>query len=321
MRWTLLLLAFNLAAQDDAAERRRRMREEFVKRNPPRDSIGVTALSDGATYKNEEGGLYPGGSNTMPAAHRNRGLDLARSIRPLDADGRASDAGKVVMVSTGMSNTTQESQAFAKLLAESAVNPRFLFVDCAQGGQTAQVTANPQANYWKVAEERLAGAGVTANQVQVAWLKQANAGPTAPFPQEARRLHRDIVMTLHNLHAKYTNLKIVYLSSRIYAGYASTPLNPEPHAFETGFAVKWTVAAQIAGDPELAPHRAPWIAWGPYLWADGVKGRKPGSLTWEREDLAEDGTHPAPSGRIKVARLLFEFLRDEPTARTWFLPR
>jgi hypothetical protein len=40
--------------------------------------------------------------------------------------------------------------------------------------------------------------------------------------------------TLYNLHERFPNLKVTYLSSRICAGYAATPLNPEPHAFERG---------------------------------------------------------------------------------------
>ena len=107
------------------------------------------------------------------------------------------------------------------------MNPNVTLVDGAQGGQTACITVDPDANYWKVAEERLAAAGVTPKQVQVAWIKQANAQPSAPFPAETKKLQADVVATLHNLRDRYPNLKIVYLSSRIYGGYAATPLNPE----------------------------------------------------------------------------------------------
>src|SRR5258708_5448250 len=49
------------------------------KLNPPRDSMGFTALNDlgTGTYKGEQGGLYPGGSNTMPAGHLKAGLEQA----------------------------------------------------------------------------------------------------------------------------------------------------------------------------------------------------------------------------------------------------
>jgi lysophospholipase L1-like esterase len=272
--------------------------------------VPLCDLSKGK-YKGEEGGLYPGGSNTPPAAHLKAGLALASKIAPID--------GKIVLLSIGMSNTTQEFSTFQKIAAaDSAINPKLLIVDGAQGGQTASITAQPQSNFWKEVDRRLAAAGATAAQVQVVWMKQANAGPTAEFPTESKKLQADIVATLHNLHDRFPNLKIAYLSSRIYAGFASTPLNPEPHAYETAFAVKWAVADQIAGSPELDASRSPWIAWGPYLWADGLKGRKDG-LTYSREDLGPDGTHPATSGREKVARQLLQFLKTEPTAIPWFL--
>ena len=64
--------------------------------------------------------------------------------------------------------------------------------------------------------------------------------------------------------------------------------------------------------------RSPWIAWGPYLWTDGVKGRKDG-FVYLREDLREDGLHPSEKGTAKVAALMIEFFKSHPTARPWFL--
>jgi hypothetical protein len=287
---------------------------EWAKAHPARESTGLVPLPElgMGLYQGEQGGLYPGGKNAPPAAHLAAGMAAAKRIEPLD--------GRIVLLTIGMSNTTQETQAFLELAAaDRSLNPKLTLVDGAQGGQTAHITANPQANYWKVADERLAAAGVSARQVQAVWLKQANPNPTAGFPVEAKKLEDDLVATLHNLHDRYPNLKVAYLSSRIYGGYASTPLNPEPHAYEGGFAVKWTIARQIAGDAELnfdaakGPVRAPWIAWGPYLWADGVKGR------WLRDDVGPDGTHPSNSGREKVGRRLLDFLKQDPTARGWFL--
>jgi hypothetical protein len=61
------------------------------------------------------------------------------------------------------------------------------------------------------------------------------------------------------------------------------------------------------------------LLWGPYLWADGVKGRKTDRLVWERADLGADGTHPSPKGQQKVAALLLDFFKSDPTAKGWFL--
>jgi hypothetical protein len=313
--------------QEFVREYMKQRQAAFAKSHQPREFTGLVPLTDlgRGMYKGEQGGLYPGGQNTPPPTHAKAGRELARHIVPLDAEGNNAPEGKIVLLSIGMSNTTQEFQVFQKKAkSEAQLNPRLVIVDGAQGGQTAKVTADPNSNYWKVVDQRLAAAGVTGNQVQAVWLKQANAGPIAAFPEEAKKLEADIVETLHNLTDRFPNLKIAYLSSRIYAGYATTPLNPEPHAYEGGFAVKWAIANQIAGKPELnydaskRPVRAPWLAWGPYLWTDGVNGRKDG-VVWVRDDVGQDGTHPSESGRIKVAGMLLNFLKAEPTAKSWFL--
>ena len=61
---------------------------EYAKAHPPQDSVGFTPLTELGTglYKGEEGGLYPGGSNTPPAQHLAKGQSswlsrLCRSTR------------------------------------------------------------------------------------------------------------------------------------------------------------------------------------------------------------------------------------------------
>lgn len=297
----------------------------------PRASTGLVPLPDlgPGMYQGFQGGLYPNGENTPPRAHLKAGLALARAIVPLDAEGGPAANGRIVLLSIGMSNTTQEFQAFQKLAAQDPrLNPKLVIVDGAQGGQTARITGRPDSIFWTVVADRLQKAGVSSRQVQAAWVKQANAGPSEGFPEAARRLQADVAATLHNLHDKFPNLKIAYLSSRIYGGYALTALNPEPYAYEGGFAMKWVIGDQIAGRPELncdaakGAVRAPWVAWGPYLWTDGVQGRNQDGLVWLKDDLVErDRTHPSDSGREKVARLLLDFLKTDPTARPWFSGR
>jgi hypothetical protein len=293
----------------------------WAKEHPPQDSTGLVPLPDlgKGMYQGFEGGLYPGGENKPPKAHLEAGLKAAKSIVPLDAEGHPAPDGKIVMLSCGMSNTTMEFQGFQRIAkADASLNPRLVIVDGAQGGQTAHITADPQASYWKVDEERIAAAGVTPKQVQVVWLKQANARPGEGFPAAAKVLQEETVKTLHNLKDRFPNLKIAYLSSRIYGGYATTPLNPEPYAYEGGFAMKWVIADQIAGKPGAV--KSPWLAWGPYLWTDGMKGRKSDGVTWLKDDVVDrDRTHPSASGREKVAQMLLTFLKTDPTAKIWFL--
>jgi hypothetical protein len=64
--------------------------------------------------------------------------------------------------------------------------------------------------------------------------------------------------------------------------------------------------------------RPPWIEWGPYLWTDGVKGRKDG-FTYLREDLREDGLHPSDKGNVKISAMMLAFFKTDPATRGWFL--
>jgi hypothetical protein len=305
-------------------------RQEWMAAHPARESTGMIPLPDlgKGMYKGEEGGLYPGGVNTPPPAHMKAGMAIARTIVPLDAEGKPSINGKIVMISVGMSNTTMKYRAFMKLAAgQHDLNPNLLLVDGAQGSQVGWITSKPNTPFWDVVNERLKAAGVTPAQVQAAWMLQANPGPRAGFPAEMKELQRNMVDTLHNMHDKFPNLKVTYLSSRTYAGYATNPLNPEPYAFENGFAVKWMIEDQLAGKPEMnydaakGPVRAPWVAWGPYLWADGVKLSKSG-LSYVKEDYSDqDGTHPSPSGQAKVAARLLAFMKTDATTKGWFLAK
>ena len=287
----------------------------------------VTELGS-AKYKGEDGGLYGGGSNEPPKAHLDAAMTEAAKIRPLDADGKESADGKIGLISVGMSNTTQEYSRFMQLAnADSVKSAKVVLIDGAQGGQTGRRWADAKAPLWQKVDERLQSAGLSARQVQVAWMKQAEAGPAqyGDFPKHAKQLQESLVTSLANLKEKFPNLRIVYLSSRIYAGYATTGLNPEPYAYEGAFTMRWLIQDQIAGKPELnydaakGAVKSPLLLWGPYLWADGETPRKADGLLYKREDLSDkDGTHPTGSGQTKVAELLLKFLRTDATAKGWF---
>ena len=281
-----------------------------------------------AKYKGEDGGLYGGGKNEPPKNHLEAAMKKSAKIQPLDADGKPSKDGKIGLLSVGMSNTTQEYSRFKQIAdADSAKSPRVIIVDGAQGGQTGMKWADTKSPLWSEVDNRLQQAGVSPQQVQVAWMKQAEAGPAqhGDFPKHAKLLQDNLVKSLANLKQKFPNLRIVYLSSRIYAGYATTGLNPEPYAYEEAFTMRWLIQDQIAGKPELnfdaakGAVKSPLLLWGPYLWADGETPRKADGLIYTREDLSHaDGTHPTQSGQQKVANLLLNFLKTDPTAKGWF---
>ncbi len=296
----------------------------------PLDQLGI------GSYLGFSGGLYENGGNAIPPDHLAAGLLRAAQIVPRDSDGRPSPTGRIAMLSIGMSNTTQEfcatgnpapctSWSFVgQAMNDPAVNHATLvLVNGAAGGKTAAAWDSPaDPDYDRVRDFDLANAGLREAQVQIAWVKVANARPAASLPAgdaDAYSLVTQTANILRALKSRYPNLQLAYLSSRIYAGFATTTLNPEPYAYESGFAVKWVVDAQVrqrrggtiadsrAGD--LSDAVAPWVAWGPYLW----------DPTWVRSDFEADGTHPAQPAEQKVGALLLRFFTSEPTARAWFL--
>ncbi len=307
--------------------------------------IPLTDMTADARYLGFVGSLYPGG-NTVPAAHLAAGTARAKSIAPLDVNGNPSASGHYVLLSIGMSNTTQEfcstnsaapcaSWSFmGQAAADPAVNRTTLvMVNGARGGQAASSWTSPTSpEYDRIRDTWLTPSALSELQVQIAWVKVADAQPTVSLPSassDAYTLVSEMGTIARTLKQRYPNLQQIFFSNRTYAGYATTTLNPEPYAYESGFAVKWVVQAQIdqmaqgsvqnsrAGDLNYQTV-APWIGWGPYLWTRGTAGRSDG-LVWTTADVESDGTHPSQSGEQKVGRLLLDFFKTSPVTQCWFL--
>ena len=281
-------------------------------------------------YQGFEGGLYPDGQNERPKEHEAAGLKLARQVQPLNAQGQPDPNGKIVLLSVGMSNTSQSTDGFQRVLRDNVdVNSRVQLVNGAQGGMTAAAIQDPDdgrrgKQYWDTVDQRLKQSGASREQVQVIWIKQADASPTQGFPKYAQSLQAELARIVQIFPARFPNAKLVYLSSRTYGGYATTGLNPEPYAFESAFSVKWLIEQQINGDKSLNfdPARdevkAPWLSWGPYLWANGETPRKDGFAYESADFTSSDGTHQSPSGQRKVGELLLKFFETDSTTKPWF---
>ena len=278
----------------------------------------MTPLTDlgSAEYHGFAGGLYPNGKNLPPSAYQQAGLALATRVEALDGEGKPSAAGKIAMISIGMSNTSREFSQFIRSAdVDVRKNPNLVMIDAARDGAAVTDIALPFGDYWKHVDSRLEHRQISAAQVQVVWLKAALAHEPAGFPEKARLLQRALRSIVGILSTKFPQLKLVYVSSRIYGGYSQTDLSPEPTAYESAFAVKWLIQERIN---HPSPDRSvPWVSWGPYLWADGLMPRSDG-LIWERSDFEPDGVHPSKRGVLKVATMLLEFFQKETTAKPWF---
>ncbi|MBX2802662.1 MAG: hypothetical protein KTR31_33590 [Myxococcales bacterium] len=289
--------------------------------------VPLTDIGSGTYLGVAQGGLYPGGANTRPATHTAAGVAIAEAIEPID--------GTVCMMSVGMSNTGQKWSTFAGEVAPSieGLNPDLVLANGAVGSHPVDTTADPDHTVWDRMERQLEADGCSLDTVQIAWVLHAERGPSGDFESAAEVFESDLRATLINLRDRVPHLKLIYLSSRAYAGYGTRNNNPEPYAHQTAFVVKWLIEDQITGsDPELSLDADfPWLSWGPYLWSDGlgpdgvaggIAGRQEPAdgLEYACDDFStNDGIHPGPGVRSKVGSMLEAFFSQDETATPWFL--
>jgi hypothetical protein len=278
-------------------------------------------------YKNlYQGGLYANGVNTDDPVHDAFGQSLAAGIQPLDINGNPSPNGKEVLLTIGQSNTTGISQTLTGIASvDPSINPGVVIVDGGTGSAGGAQLADPSSFYWTVVTNNyLPNAGVSANQVVAAWVNDVDAQGNPP---KLTSLQSELESMMRNMLVLFPNLKIVYLSSVNYTGYSNGVVQEynEPYAYEAGFGVKLAIQDQLNGvnnlnfDPSKGTVVAPWMAWGPYYWANGLTPNSD-SMVWACTDLMSDGTHPAdPAGRVKASGRLLNFFKTDDTAAPWFL--
>jgi hypothetical protein len=174
-----------------------------------------------ANYLGFQGGLYPGGTNELPSVHAEEGYERALNIQPLDADGAPDPNGKIVVLSIGMSNTSQEfcghrEGCFVNTFggqanADPAVDTdHIFFANGARSGQSAEEwLALDSRNYTSI-RTSLRDAGMSELQVQVIWLKVVNgqsaSRPSLPDEQaDAYLLLSRLGTIMRNMNTLYPN--------------------------------------------------------------------------------------------------------------------
>ena len=239
-------------------------------------------------------------------------------MTPRAPDGTPAADGWIGVVAVGMSNTNQEWSRFERESDRLARHAgRVVLVDAAKGGADAFSMDEASDAYWTLFDARIAAAGLTLEQIQGVWLKQSVAGEqtVGEFPERTAPLRAALGDIVALLAARCPHLQLVFLSSRLYAGYSAA--GREPFAYETAFAVKGLIQDQLDDVGGLGS--GPWVGWGPYPWADGPTARADG-LVWLPQDLEGDGIHPAPTAEWKVASRLDAHFDSHPLAAGWYAP-
>jgi hypothetical protein len=292
--------------------------------------VPLTDLGTGS-YLGTEGGLYLNGSNVMPSDHDADGVALAQSIGPLDSNGNPDPTGKFAMLSIGMSIAYDNFQTFTTdVFADPSVNKQLVLVPGAQPRVGAVQWASLIHPAWAdIFNYFLPQSGVTPQQVVVAWVEVVDSQPSGTFPADMAGLQSQMVTIAQNLHTEFPSIKMVFFTSREYGAYSNgmgTGTDPEPYAYESAFAVRGMIQDQLNGDANMnynaanGPVMAPWVAWGPYTWANGLIPRSDG-LQWSCQNYENDGVHTSGvgGGTEKVANQLMNFFKTNDATASWFL--
>jgi hypothetical protein len=216
------------------------------------------------------------------------------------------------------------------------------------GQETETWDAPTDTNYQRIEREWLTPLGLTPEQVQAVQMLEMT-GPvfdgTSPEPATPRLPASDadayylvsqygaIARTLKQV---YPNLQMIFVSPRSYGGYGTSRdgnANPEPYAYETGFATKLFIEAQLtqcptascngpidprAGNLSYANGTAPWITWGAYLWANGSDPNTEGLFYLPGDFQRDTGQHPTTAGETIIGSKLLDFFLSSPYAIPWF---
>jgi len=254
------------------------------------DPVALPALGQDY-YLGEMGGLYPGGSNAVPAAYQTNEIDPA--IATLGGDSH------IVVLCLGMSNLKHSCDELISRL-DGAVNPAVTIVNGGQPGRAQQAWDGILSDQvWVNADKRLTQAGESPGAVDVVLYFNAWGYPDeSDFTTYITTMRGSLQSTMDNIAAHYANTQLIYLTSREYAGFATSNLNPEPWAYWDGFAVKGLIADRINGVSSTPP-----LLWQAYQW----------DASWPASYYV-DGVHLSAAGLDAAGDLWLAALLTQP----WF---
>jgi hypothetical protein len=296
---------------------------------PPADLSKLVPLNSLGSEKYEgfTGGLYPGGANEPPvkiAADLER---VSREIRPLDASGKPSSDGKIVIAGIGASVCRQIFAQLEALPPAANRSPAVVLLNCALGGQDVNKIADPSERYWNAAKATLAKHEISTAQVQVVWYQSDDLRDSRDdFPGRPQRFKESLVQQMQLIKQHFPNARICYHSARHTTAFMpegeGKAKHAEPRPYHVGWAVKWLLEEQAGGRPDLifaGPEaKSPLIAWSTYFWTAGDKPRADG-YRWAPEDVVKDGVHLSDAAQVRVANQLLAFFANDAYAQKWYL--
>jgi hypothetical protein len=239
------------------------------------------------------------------------------------------------------------------------VNPAVYLVDCDEPGVGTNGFNSAFTDIvWTLCENQVAKSHLTDAQIQAAVMEIVETDPSgngfstlssmthAPpcasgdtSTIDACYVEQQAGAVIRLAKEKFPNLRLLYLYTRAYGGWAITPLSPEPNAYEYGFSAQFLVQAQInqadnggsadgvAGN--LAYSVAPVVLFAPYQWASGATANSEGTV-WPDLDTyfyTGDWTHYGTLGYTQSGSVMNNYFLGTSASgardadfTTWFQP-
>jgi hypothetical protein len=284
-------------------------------------------------YGSHQGGLYPGGSNIMPSAHADSGLTIAQSLMPINFDGELDTTyGKFVFLALGNGSAGKIFNKFLTQYEDLGFDDSCMQIvnACIDGYSLHDMYGADADFYWDDVNDYLQDRDLKKKQVRAVWLMTSNYDDTLvtedAYIDSVKNTYIEVIQKMKN---QLPNLALLYISGLQYGGYVDTSADikhfvTEPVPYLNDLAIKAVIEAQIDGDSALIysgpDTEAPWIAWGPNVWADGRNLRAYDNLRWicpSDYDTGLNGFDLSSTGQVKVADRLFTFCTTEPTILPW----
>lgn len=239
-------------------------------------------------------------------------LGLGTTEAHLNAAPKLKNKGRIVMASIGASVQNQISEKLELRVVE-LTNPNFKFINLCQPSQDINDWLS-SSDVWNEVNTRMTTQGVSYNEVQVIWLQDDILNEESPtFTASPEAVKEGFISLVDKLKSKFPKLKQIFISARPYSGFTDDIKHDEPKGYYNGWACKWLVEAQIAGEIPATP----WICDSIYMWTDGTTPREDG-FTISEANYNADGIHLSGSGKTKFGNYLFDELKAHEVSLKYF---
>lgn len=268
-----------------------------------------------STYSGRTGGLY-NGTNTIPAAHL---TDLAANCKAVKRDANP------VLLALGASNTAMEFDVFMEQYSFLPnKNPKLKLVNGCRGAQSLDKMGVD--DYLSTFVPGILSAnGITANDVDVIWLKTSllgNAAQTMTFSAYTAMNVAEYTRVLKLINSQFPNCKVLMFSGRHntwqISGTGSYAQHAEPVAYWDSWAIKDIINKQIT-KADFS-----YTAYPTYIWAfpfyTGKNSANSFGHFWNTTtDSRPNNPHPTDAGKDNTAAYMINYMSTDVNLKKFFV--